>query len=86
MSDVSVLYEVDGEGKKCGESLRLSHLTHSLHFSTDLRGKRLLINCSGDQFSGIRIVLFVFDGSEGVCAPSHVDKEVEKRDFCIRDE
>ena len=86
VSDVSVLYEVNGEEKKCGESLPLRHLTHRLHFNTDLCGKRLLMNCNGDQYSGIHITLFGFDGSEGVGAPSHVDKEVEKKEFCLRDE
>ncbi|KAK8833540.1 hypothetical protein WA577_001474 [Blastocystis sp. JDR] len=66
VSDVIVLYEVNGEEKKCGE----------LHFNTDLCGKRLLMNCNGDQFSGIHITLFVFDGN----------KEVEKKEFCLRDE
>ena len=86
VTDVSLLYEANGEEKKCGESLPLCHLICRLHFSTDLCGKRLLINCNGEQLSGIRIALFVFDGSEHMFTPLHVDKEVEKKELCIRDE
>lgn len=60
---MSIVCDFEGKSVKCGEFGHWLRIMCRVTFDNDLNGKRLLVNTTADQFSGLQCVVYVFDES-----------------------
>lgn len=60
---MSVVCDFEGKSVKCGVFGYCLRIMCRVAFDNDLNGKRLLVNTTADQFSGLQCVVYVFDES-----------------------
>ena len=60
---MGIVCDFEGRSVKCGELGYRLWVMCRVVFDNDLSGKRLLVNTTADQFSGLQCVVYVFDES-----------------------